>query len=143
MGRMRAMLVGSAILLAIAVAGPFVVGAASDTDASRLAVVWSSGDPDVAHRVCLMYTHAAKQNDWFDEVQLIVWGPSARLLSGDKDLQEKIAAMMSDGVDVKACVVCADSYGVSDHLREMGIEVKAMGRPLTDLLQSDWKVLTF
>ncbi len=51
--------------------------------------------------------------------------------------------MMEDGIDVKACVVCADSYGVSDRLREMDIEVKAMGEPLTDLLKSDWEMLTF
>lgn len=26
---------------------------------SHLAVVWTSGDPEVAHRACLMYCHAA------------------------------------------------------------------------------------
>ncbi len=110
---------------------------------TRLAVVWTSGDPDVAHRVCLMYTHAAGRNKWFDQVRLIVWGPSARLLAGDKDLQAKIKKMMADGIKVQACIVCANSYGVTDKLREMGIEVKGMGKPLTDLLQSDWKVITF
>lgn len=110
---------------------------------SRLAVVWSSGDPDVAHRVCLMYAHAAATNRWFDEVRLIVWGPSARLLAGDKDLQAKIQAMMKDGVNVQACIVCAESYGVTETLRGLGIEVKPMGRPLTDILQSDYKVLVF
>ncbi|MBN1341776.1 MAG: DsrE family protein [Phycisphaerae bacterium] len=110
---------------------------------SRLAVVWSSGDPDVAHRVCLMYTHAAVKNRWFNEVRLIVWGPSARLLAGDKDLQAKIKEMMKDGVNVQACIVCADSYGVTEALRSLGIEVNAMGRPLTDFLKSDYKVLTF
>ena len=111
--------------------------------ASRVAVVWTSGDPDVAHRVCLMYTHAAKTNHWFDEVRLVVWGPSARLLAGDKDLQEKVKAMMADGVNVQACIVCADMYGVTETLRGLGIEVKPMGRPLTGFLQSDYEVLTF
>ncbi len=110
---------------------------------SRLAVVWSSGDPDVAHRVCLMYCHAAQQQKWFDRVVLIVWGPSARLLAADKDLQAKVKAMMRDGVKVQACVACADSYGVSQRLRELGVEVKGMGRPLTDILKENWKVLTF
>jgi hypothetical protein len=36
-----------------------------------------------------MYTHAAATNKWFGEVRLIVWGPSARLLAADKDLQAK------------------------------------------------------
>jgi len=110
---------------------------------SRLAVVWSSGDPEVAHRVCFMYCHNAKKQQWFDRVVIIVWGPSARLLAGDKDLQAEVKSMMQDGVQVQACVACADSYGVSERLRGLGIEVKGMGRPLTDLLKQGWKVLTF
>jgi hypothetical protein len=93
--------------------------------------------------MCLMYTHAAKNAKWFDDVTLIVWGPSSRLLAGDKDLQTKIKSMMDSGVKVQACIVCADMYGVSDDLRAMGIEVKGMGKPLSDLLKADWKLLTF
>jgi len=112
-------------------------------ESSRLAVVWTSGDPEVAHRVCFMYTHNAKRQKWFDEVRLIVWGPSARLLAGDKDLQAAVKAMEKDGITVEACVSCADSYGVSDQLRAMGIDVKGMGKPLSDMLKGGWKVLTF
>jgi hypothetical protein len=110
---------------------------------SRLAVLWTSGDPDVAHRVCFMYTDNAKKQKWFDEVTLIVWGPSARLLAGDKDLQAKIKGMLDDGVKIQACLACADSYGVTEQLRKMGIEVKYMGKPLTDLIKQGWHILTF
>lgn len=116
---------------------------AQDRQSSRLAVVWTSGDPEVAHRVCLMYTHAAKTNGWFDEVRIIIWGPSARLLAADKDLQAKVKSMMDDGVIVQACIVCADSYGVADALRGLDIEVKAMGKPLTEMVTGEYKVLTF
>ena len=51
--------------------------------------------------------------------------------------------MMADGVTVQACIACADSYGVTGQLRGMGIEVKGMGKPLSDLVQSGWNVLTF
>lgn len=110
---------------------------------SRLAVVWTSGDPEVAHRVCLMYTHAARKAKWFNEVRLVFWGPSARLLAGDKDLQAKVKTMMADGVIVQACIVCADSYGVTEKLRSLGIDVKAMGQPLTQMLKDGYKTLTF
>ncbi len=110
---------------------------------SRLAVIWSSGDPEVAHRVCFMYTDNAKKQKWFDEVVLIVWGPSARLLAGDKDLQAKIKAMQDDGVTVQACQACTDSYGVTEQLRKLGIDVKYMGRPLTDFIKTGWHILTF
>jgi hypothetical protein len=116
---------------------------ADDGPVDKLAVLWTSGDADVAHQVCFMYTKAARTAGWFDEVVLIVWGPSARLLAGDKDLQQKIREMSQAGVIIQACVACADSYGVAQELRLLGIEVKPMGKPLTDMLKAGWKVLTF
>jgi hypothetical protein len=109
----------------------------------RLNILWTSGDPDVAHRVGLMYTHAAKANGWFPEVRLIVWGPSQRLLVADKDIQAKVAAMRESGVVVEACIACANSYGVADDLRELGLEVKPMGGPLSDILKNDEHLITF
>jgi hypothetical protein len=46
-------------------------------------------------------------------------------------------------VELVACKACSDSYGVSDNLEELGVEVKYMGRPLTDMLKGDWAVVTF
>ena len=110
---------------------------------TRLAVIWSSADPEVAHQVCFMYTHNATRAGWFDQVQLIVWGPSAPLLAGDAGLQARVKEMLADGVVGRACVSCSDHYGVSQDLRELGLTVTGMGKPLSDLLQSGWKVLTF
>ena len=42
--------------------------------------------------------------------------------------------MKADGLVLEACIVCADSYGVTDRLRESGIDVKPMGKPLTDTI---------
>jgi len=142
-----ALLVIACALLALNLAAPRPADAqqpAASDEPTRLAVLWTSGDPEVAHRVGLMFTHATRRAQWWDETRLIIWGPSARLLAADKDLQAKIAEMKADGVMVQACVVCADSYGVTEELRAMDIEVKPMGAPLTGLLKaSDWEVLTF
>jgi hypothetical protein len=137
------LIVLAAILLVGVVVGQTWVRADSSAEKNRLAVVWTSGDAEVAHKMCLMYTHAAKNAKWFDDVTLIVWGPSSRLLAGDKELQAKIKSMIASGVVVQGCVVCADMYGVADDLRALGIEVKGMGSPLSNLLKSDWKVMTF
>jgi len=132
----------AALILGAMVASGLVSGQDKAPQDSRLAIVWSSGDPDVAHRVCFMYAANARKQNWFNEVSLIVWGPSARLLAADKDLQAKVKAMMNDGVKVQACLACSDSYGITEQLRALGIEVKYMGKPLTDMLKSGWKVLT-
>ena len=112
-------------------------------DPSRLAVLWTSGDREVALKVAFMYTLNAKSRGWFDEVTLIVWGPSSRLLAQDQELQEYVQRMAEEGVTIVACQACADSYGVSEELEALGIEVKYMGVPLTEMLKGDWKVLTF
>lgn len=109
----------------------------------KLAVLWVSGDRDVAEKSCLMYTHAAKKYGWFDEVVLIVWGPSSRLLAEDEKLQEKIKAMQEDGVILEACIACADMLKVTEDLLEMGIDVKGMGVPLSDYLKQGYHVLTY
>ncbi|MGM0376985.1 MAG: DsrE family protein [Bacteroidota bacterium] len=114
-----------------------------DENSDTLVVVWTSDDPYVAERVCLMYTHGAKTQEWFDEVILIVWGPSAKLMAENKKLRKKVRQMQEDGVVLEACVNCADSYDVADELREFGFDVKGMGKPLTDYLKSGAKVLTF
>jgi hypothetical protein len=133
------------ILAALTLAAGIVWGKSSESaEPDRLAVLWTSGDPDVAHKVCLMYTHVAKTAGWFDEVLLIVWGPSQRLLAEDKDVREKVNAMKEDGIQVQVCFYCAESYGLTEQLRDLGFEVKPMGVPLTEILKSDdWRSLTF
>jgi hypothetical protein len=110
---------------------------------SRLCVVWSSADPDVAKNVCFMYALNAKKAGWFDVVHLVVWGPSAKLLAEDQTIQAELKAMQKVGVVTEACVVCARRYGVDDDLKELDLDVKGMGKPLSDRLKDDWKVITF
>ncbi len=109
----------------------------------KLVIVWTSGDPYVAERVALMYTHAAKTSNWFEEVSLVIWGPSAKLISENSKLQEQVKALQKDGVIVEACIACANAYNVTEDLRKLGYDVKGMGKPLTDYLKSGAKVLTF
>jgi len=118
-------------------------GMTHQQEPSRLAVVWTSGDREVALNVAFMYTLNAKTQGWFDEVTLIVWGPSSNLLAHDEELQEYVKRMAEEGVTLFACQACADSYGVAEDLKAIGVEVKYMGVPLTEMLQGGWKVLTF
>ncbi len=114
-----------------------------ETKKEKLAVLWVSGDRDVAEKSCLMYTHAAKRNGWFDEVVLIVWGSSSNLLANDVALQEKVKAMKEDGVILEACISCSNMFGVTEDLKTLGIDVKGMGVPLTAYIKSGYHVLTY
>lgn len=114
-----------------------------EESSDKLVIVWTSDDPYLAEHMVLMYAHAAKSAGWFSEVTLIVWGPSAKMVSENMMIQEKLAAMQKDGVKFEACIACASAYGVSEDLKNLNIDVKGMGKPLTGYLKSDAKVLTF
>ena len=90
-----------------------------------------------------MYASAARKNKWFDEVILIVWGPSEKLLSENQDLKEKVATMQKDGIIVQACVSCSNMYGVTDQLKVCDIDVRRMGIPLTKYLKRSYKIISF
>ena len=110
---------------------------------SKLLVVWTSGDKEVAIKMVYMYTYNAKKQEWFDEVRFLIWGPSSKLLSEDADLQDYLKKMKEVGVELLACKACADMYGVSGKLEELGVDVKYMGRPLTEMLKTEWVTVTF
>jgi len=51
--------------------------------------------------------------------------------------------MQDIGIRAEACVVCARMYEVDDDLSNLGVDVKGMGKPLSDYLKSRYHVLTF
>jgi len=111
---------------------------------NKLCVIWSSGDPEVARGTVFMYAHNSKRLGWWDEVKLVIWGPTAELMVRDETLQAYIEPMKKDGLILQACRACADMHGVTDALEGLGIDVIYMGEPLTEMLKDDeWAVLTF
>lgn len=113
-----------------------------DDNSNKLAVLWTSGDPEVAEKMAFMYTLNAKKQAWFDEVVLIIWGPSAKLASENKMIQDYLKKMRDAGVKLEACYACASMYNVQDKLSEMGVDVKGMGVPLSNYLKEGWQTLS-
>ena len=107
----------------------------------KLVILWTSGDKEVAEKMVFMYTFNSKRFKWWEDITLVVWGPSAKLLSEDVGLQEYLKKIMDQGTVVKACKGCADMYGVSEKLEELGITVKYMSE-FTDYIKEGRHVLT-
>lgn len=125
----------------------FIGGIAQNTEnmednSNKLAVLWTSGDPEVEEKMVFMYTLNAKRNQWFDEVVLIIWGPSAKLAVENEMIIDYIKMMQEAGVKTEACFYCAKMYDAHEKLSEMGVDVKGMGVPLSDYLKEEWKVLS-
>jgi len=108
----------------------------------KLVVLWTSGDREVALKMAFMYTYNAKKYGWWKDITLVVWGPSSKLLSTDKELQDYLKKIIDTGTKVLACKGCSDLYGVSKQLADLGITVKYIGVELTTYLKEGWRMLT-
>ncbi len=109
----------------------------------KVVVVWSSEDEMVAKRVVLPYVTNAKKKGWFKDVTLMVWGPSANTIATNKELQTLLKDAKDAGVYIEACLACADAYGVTPTLENLGFDMKYIGVPLATYLKTGYNLLTF
>lgn len=109
----------------------------------ELIILWTSGDKEVALNMVFMYALNSKLNKWWDTTRLIIWGHSARLVSEDSVVQDKIKEMLGEEIIVDGCKTCADNYGVSEYLEELGVNLRRMGELLTRHLKENRKIITF
>ncbi len=110
---------------------------------NKIAIVWTSKDLDVAMEVAFPYAFNSAKREWFDDVVFVIWGPSAKLAAKNKKAQEYLIKMKEAGVKLQACLACADNYGVTQKLRDLGIEVKYMGSPLSGYIKNGYHAITF
>jgi hypothetical protein len=89
-----------------------------------------------------MYAINSKANGWWNEINIIIWGASARLAGTDAEVQADITEMLENGITIEACKACTDNFGLSTELLKLGIDVKFMGEPLTEYIKSGDKMLT-
>ena len=109
----------------------------------KLNVLWTTGEKDVAIRMVFIYLMDAKSMGWWDQITLIIWGPSARLVAEDRLVQRELDYLVQSGIEVIACLGCTEAYGITEKIRSLGIPVQIMGEPLTQILQSNDKFITF
>ena len=108
----------------------------------RIYILWTNQDPVIAEKMVFMYALNSKLRKWWDEVIIIVWGGSTKLIAENKQIQDKIKDLIKEGVEFSACKACAEQLGAVDVLEKLGIEVKYWGQPLTDIIQNGEKLIT-
>ena len=110
---------------------------------NKLLIVWSTAEIEVVKKMILLYGSVILPRGYWDEAHIMIWGPSAKLLAENKELQKRVAEVRDTGVIFSCCVVCSDDYGVTQKLASLGIDMIHTGEMLTSSLQNDWKVITF
>lgn len=110
---------------------------------TKLLIVWTSGDREVALKLPLLYGSVILERGYWEVAHLMIWGPSIRLAAEDRDIQERLKKMRATGVSMSTCVVCSDDYDATQALQDQGIEATHTGEMLTECLKDDtWAVMT-
>lgn len=99
-------------------------------------ILWTTDNKETAEHMVLLYAHNAKLKGWMDDVTVLVWGASQKLINEDKQIQEKIKLMIADGVKVVACLKCADNMEIKDGLTACNIDVFYTGEFLSEWIKS-------
>ena len=110
---------------------------------TKVFVLLSSGDREVALEVGLIYPLNAAKNKWLDEVKVIIFGPSEKLAAYDSQVQEKLKELQETGIEIIACKWCADRMNITGILEKAGIRVVYVGTIIYQLLRDGWDSLTF
>ena len=111
--------------------------------ASKVFVLVSSPDREVALEVGLIYPLNAAKNGWMDEVKVIFFGPSEKVAADDAEVQGRIKELLDAGVEVLACKWCSDRMSITEKLEAVGVKVVYVGSIISDLLKDGWSSLTF
>lgn len=109
---------------------------------NKLNILWTNADPLTSEKMVFMYGINSLIHKWWDEVDIIIWGATAKLAAESDLIQLKIQHALEVGATIYACKACADQLGVTDNLTAQGIKVEYFGQPLTEILQSDAKLLS-
>ena len=110
---------------------------------NKLLIVWSTSEIEVVKKMILLYGSVILPREYWDEAHIMIWGPSAKVLAENVELQALVKQVQETGVTFSCCVVCSDDYGVTEKLASLGIDMTHTGEMLTESLQNDWKVITF
>lgn len=108
----------------------------------KLVILWTNADPITAKLMVFMYAKASMERKWWDSVQLVIWGATAKLVAEDREIQRQLLEVKEQGVAVSACLACATELGVTETLSGLGIELKLWGGPLTEVIKSGTKLIT-
>lgn len=109
---------------------------------NTLYILWTNADIYTSQLMVMMYAKNSKLQGWWENVTVIIWGATAKLVAENKVIQEEIKIAKQAGVEFSACIACALQLGVVEDLKVQGIEVKGWGEPLTELLKEDEKLIT-
>ena len=110
---------------------------------NKLLIVWKTKEDTDIHHFVIPYAYNAKKHNWFDQVDVLLWGASQEKVKEDTIIQQRVMNLIKNDITIYACKMCADNVGSTSVLEELGVQVMYTGVLLSDCLKDpDYKVIT-
>lgn len=80
----------------------------------HLNILWTGGDPVTAEKMVFMYAGNSMAFGGWENIKLVVWGGSTKLVSENRAIQQRIKDALDSGTYITAFRSCSDQLGVAE-----------------------------
>ncbi|MCK5388580.1 MAG: hypothetical protein KAJ22_04780 [Candidatus Izimaplasma sp.] len=101
----------------------------------KLLVVWKTNNEIDIHNFVIPYVYNSLKHEWFDSVELLIWGASQEIILNDTVTQQRVKNLVKNEVSVFACKMCADNVGATTLFESLGVKVMYSGVFLSDRMK--------
>ncbi len=113
----------------------------------KLLVIISSGDEAQEKALTgMMYATNVKKNKWLEEVNVIFFGPSEKMIAKshpDSPVGKSLKQLIDQGITPIACRAVADRDNLTTDLTGLGLSVEFVGHIISSYIKKDYQVITF
>lgn len=109
---------------------------------NKLHILWTNDNVLTAEHMLLLYATKTMEFKLWDEIIIIIWGATSKLVAENEHIQKLVADAQKAGVMFTSCVKCAEDLGTTQALLDQGIELIAWGKPLTELIKNKNHLIT-
>ena len=109
----------------------------------RLLVIIATRDIDKI-QTAVKYAAYAKTSGWMDDVEIIFFGPSEKVLASNPDLLSQVVRISRDNsLRVGACKSIADEEFISNKLEISGLNVFYVGEYISSQIKNGVNVMVW
>lgn len=102
---------------------------------STINILWTTDSADTALLFIEQYANGSIDYKWWDKVRIILWGASVRQIQSNEFIQVHIMRMVHKGIEIVASKKAADAVGATELLESLEVQVKYMGKELTEIIK--------
>lgn len=103
---------------------------------SKLLVIIATSEKEKA-LTGLMYARNAMKQSWLEDVKVVFFGPSERLIVQDEQVADEVKDIALLG-ETFACKSISDMEGFSEEVEKLGVKVEYVGSIISNLIKEGY-----